>query len=282
MKKEGPASQCWLVVGSPEHWHVAFENGNVWGLQATKKRGWERVTEGDGLVFYVTRPVGGAIGLGRVSTKFKQDKPLWPVEIQKGEVLWPLRFEFDVEFCFPPAEWKTSRLEIDSLRAIVQAGFQPLKDKARDVALEAFEAFIAQPVREKGDVTGLHGELKSKVAEMGRIQKFLAEVEYPMEAARLDVVWRRVEKSVPTYVFEIQVGGDIYHALAKLKHAYDLWNSRIFLVAGPGDRDKADSLLSGTFHEIRDRIAFIEIEKMQELYTKKKAYRELEEDVGIL
>jgi len=282
VKKEGPASQYWLVVGSPEHWRVAFEDGNVWGLQAIKKRWWERSTEGDGLVFYVTRPVGGAIGLGRVITKFKQDKPLWPVEIQKGEVLWPLRFEFDVEFCFPPAQWDTSRLEIDSLRAIVQAGFQPLKDKARDVALEAFESFIAQPVREKGDVTGLHEELKTKIAEMGRIQKFLAEAEYPMESTRLDVVWRRVEKSVPTYVFEIQVGGDIYHALGKLKHAYDLWNSRIFLVAGPGDREKADFLLTGTFHEIRDRLAFIEIEKMQELYTKKKAYRELEEDVGIL
>ena len=55
-----------------------------------------------------------------------------------------------------------------------------------------------------------------------------------------------------------------------------------FLLPFRVTRDKADSLLSGTFHEIRDRIAFIEIEKMQELYTKKKAYRELEEDVGIL
>ncbi len=282
MKKEAPASQYWLVVGSPEHWQVAFENGNVWGLQATKKRWWERVAEGDGLVFYVTRPVGGAIGLGRVNTKFKQDKPLWPVEIQKGEVLWPLRFEFDVEFCFPPVQWGTSRLDIDALRAIVQAGFQPLKDKARDAALEAFEPFGAQPVGERTDVAGLHQELKARIAEMGRIQKFLAEVEYPMETTRLDVVWRRVEKSVPTYVFEIQVGGDIYHALAKLKHAYDLWNSRVFLVAGPAERSKADSLLSGTFHEIRGRVTFIEIEKMQELYTKKKAYRELEEDVGIL
>jgi len=282
VKKEGPASQYWLVVGSAEHWQVAFENGNVWGLQATKKRWWERVTEGDGLVFYVTRPVGGAVGLGRVITKFKQDKPLWPVEIQKGEVLWPLRFEFDAEFCFPPVLWETSRLEIDALRAIVQAGFQPLKEKARDAALQAFEPFVAQPVGERADVAGLHEELKAKIAEMGRIQKFLAEVEYPMEETRLDVVWRRVEKSVPTYVFEIQVGGDIYHALAKLKHAYDLWNSRIFLVAAPPDRNKAESLLSGTFHEIRDRIAFIEIEKMRELYKKKKAYRDLEEDVGIL
>lgn len=282
MKRGGPAAQFWLVVGSKEHWQVAFENGNVWGLQATKKRWWERVAEGDGLVFYVNRPVGGAIGLGRVITKFKQDKPLWPVEVQKGEVLWPLRFEYDVEFCFPPAQWETSRLEIDALRAIVQAGFQPLKEKARDAALQAFQPFAAQPALQKADAAGLHEDLKDKIAEMGRIQKFLAQVEYPMEETRLDVVWRRVEKSVPTYVFEIQVGGDIYHALAKLKHAHDLWNSRIFLVAGPADRDKAASLLSGTFHEIRDRIVFVEIEKMQELYTRKRAYRELEEDVGML
>jgi hypothetical protein len=270
------------VVGSPEHWQVAFENRNVWGLQATKKRWWERIAEGDGLVFYASRPVGGAIGLGRVSTKFKQDKPLWPVEVEKGEVLWPLRFEFDVEFCLPPLQWEASRLEIDALRAIVQAGFQPLKERARDATLQAFEPLIARPVAEKADLTGLHKELKARIAEMGRIQNFLAEVEYPMEETRLDVVWRRVEKSVPTYVFEIQVGGDIYHALAKLKHAYDLWNSRLFLVAAPPDRNKAESLLSGTFHEIRGRITFIEIEKMQELYTKKRAYRELEEDVGIL
>lgn len=275
-------AQYWLAVGSAEHWQVAFENGNVWGLQATKKRWWERVTDGDGLVFYATRPIGGAIGLGKVITKFKQDKPLWPVEIQKGEVLWPLRFEFDVEFCFPPVQWETSRLEIDALRAIVQAGFQPLKDKARDATLQAFEQSITRSVGEKADITGLHDELKARIAEMGRIQKFLAEVEYPMENTKLDVVWRRVEKSVPTYVFEIQVGGDIYHAIAKLKHAYDLWNSRIFLVAVPAEKSKADSLLSGTFHEIRDRLTFLEIEKVQELYARKKAYMELEKDVGIL
>jgi len=275
-------SQYWLVVGSPEHWQVAFENGNIWGLQGTKRRWWERVTEGDGLVFYVTRPVGGAIGIGKVRTKFKQDSPLWPKEVEKKQVLWPLRFEFDVDFCFAPNQWESSRLDIDALRAIVQAGFQPLKDKARDAALQAFASFLHPPLAESEDETNLHDVLKARIAEMGKIQKFLAEVEYPMEGARLDVVWRRVEKSVPTYVFEIQVGGDIYHAIAKLKHAYDLWNSRIFLVANAADKDKAESLLSGTFHEIRDRLAFIEIETMKELYTRKKAYRDLEKDVGIL
>jgi predicted RNA-binding protein len=281
-RKGNSMSQYWLVVGTPEHWRVAFENGNIWGLQATKKRWWERVTEGDGLVFYVTRPIGGAIGTGKVRTKFKQDRPLWPREVERKEVLWPLRFEFDVDFCFPPNQWETSRLDIDALRAVVQAGFQPLKDKAKEAALQAFAPCLQPPLTEKGDEANLHEALKARIAEMGKIQKFLAEVEYPMEGTRLDVVWRRVEKSVPTYVFEIQVGGDIYHALGKLKHAYDLWNSRIFLVAAAADRSKAESLLNGTFHEIRDRLTFIEIEKMQELYARKKAYRDLEKDVGIL
>ena len=79
----------WLVVGTPEHWQVAFENGNIWGLQQVKIRWWDRLTEGDGLIFYVTRPVGGAIGIGKVITKFKQDKPLWPREVEAQRVLWP-------------------------------------------------------------------------------------------------------------------------------------------------------------------------------------------------
>jgi predicted RNA-binding protein len=273
--------QYWLVVGSSEHWHVAFENGNIWGLQPTKKTWWGRVKEGDGLVFYVTRPIGGAIGLGRVRTKFRQDKPLWPKEVQSKRVLWPLRFEFDVDFCLRPDEWKASKLDVDALRAIVQAGFQPLRVKARDAALRAFEPFVQQRSSEPSKREGLHEELKYKLVEMGRIQRFLAEAEYQMEGARLDVVWRRVEKSVPTYVFEVQVGGDIYRALAKLKHAYDLWNSRIFLVAAVEEKSRVDNLLSGTFHEIRRRLRFLEINKVQQLYSHKKAYRELEKTLGI-
>jgi hypothetical protein len=272
----------WLVVGTPEHWQVAFENGNIWGLQQVKLRWWDRLAEGDGLIFYVTRPVGGAIGLGKVSTKFKQDKPLWPREVEAQRVLWPLRFEFDVDFCFRPEDWLTSKLEIDALRAIVQAGFQPLKQKTAEIALQAFAPHLPQSPNESGQSDSLHEELKRKLVEMGRIQKFLAEPEYPMDGTRLDAVWRRVEKSVPTYVFEIQVGGDIYHAIAKLKHAYDLWNSRIFLVAATSERTKFESLMSGTFHEVRERLQFIEIPKLEDLYSRKKAYRQLEDELGIV
>ena len=272
----------WLVVGTPEHWLVAFENGNIWGLQPIKTQWWERLAEGDGLIFYVTRPIGGAIGLGKVKTKFKQDKPLWPREVEAKRVIWPLRFEFDVDFCLSPEDWKVHKLEVDALKAIVQAGFQPLKPKAAEAALEAFAPLLQQTPSARAETDNLHHELMQKLLEMGKIQKFLAEPEYPMEGTRLDVVWRRVEKSVPTYVFEVQVGGDIYHALAKLKHAYDLWNSRIFLVAAAHEKPKFESLMSGTFHEVRERVRFIEIAGVEDLYSRKKAYRELEDTLGIL
>jgi predicted RNA-binding protein len=273
--------QYWLVVGNPEHWAVAFQNDNVWGLQATKRAWWEKMAEGDGLVFYVTRPVGGAIGLGTVVTKFRQDKPLWPKEVQTQEVLWPYRFEFDVDFCFRPDEWASQKLQIDALTAVVQAGFQPLKLRAREATLQAFSVFVDRATADSAPVGSLHEELQRKLVERGKIQKFLAEAEYPMDGTRLDAVWRRVEKSVPTYVFEIHVGGDIYHALAKLKHAYDLWNSRIFLIAAQAELPKVNSLLSGTFHEIRERLKFVDISKLEELYSRKKAYRQLEDSLGI-
>ena len=75
----------------------------------------------------------------------------------------------------------------------------------------------------------VHERIKDELVRLGKIQGLIAESEYGMDGEKLDVTWRRVERDSPTYVFEVQIGGDIYHALAKLKHAYDLWNSNIFL-----------------------------------------------------
>jgi hypothetical protein len=101
------------------------------------------------------------------------------------------------------------------------------------------------------------------------------------DGTRLDVVWRRLEQAVPAYVFEVQVGGDLYHALGKLKHANDLWNSNIFLIVGDGDLPKAKTLLSGTFHEIQSKVKLIGLGKIDELFKLKKAYRDFETGLGI-
>jgi len=145
---------------------------------------------------------------------------------------------------------------------------------------EALAEFVITPESSK-EVLPSHDELKRALVEIGRMQKFIAEPEYSFDIGRLDVVWRRVELSVPTYVFEVQIGGDVYHALAKLKHAFDLWNSHIYLVAPQTDLDKADNLLSGTFHEISTQIKLIELDKVEKLYERKRAYLDLERELGI-
>ncbi len=95
------------------------------------------------------------------------------------------------------------------------------------------------------------------------------------------MVWRRVAQSVPTYVFEVNVKGDLYRALSKLQHAYVLWNSHIFIVASDEDIKKVKGLLSGTFHEIKDQLTFIDLEKVRELYKCKKYFKDMEKNLGL-
>jgi len=287
----------WLVVGSKKNWDIAFGHKNIWGLRKTQRHLWENINEKDTVLFYATIPVVGIIGYGKVRTKFIQDKPLWPDELKNNEVIWPLRFEFDVQFCLPPDKWKGEKAISKEL--FPRAGFQQINEslartiissmhmveytippiEVPSIAEEPAEFLATSQKPEK--VTISHDGIQDRLMKIGQLQDFIVEKEYPFDIGKLDVVWRRVINSVPTYVFEIQVGGDIYHALGKLKHAYDLWNSHIYFVASEKDYGKATGLLSGTFHEINDRVKYIELEKVEELYQRKKAYFDLEKVLGI-
>jgi len=266
----------WLMIGSKQSWSEAFNNGNIWGLNSKQKSLWEEIKEKDIVLFYVTRPIAGVIGYGVVKTKFKQDKPLWRREKEQGRAIWPLRFEFDVSYCLPEDKWEFEKISSELLRFKAGVGFGRLDENLAKDLLSKFRR-----VQEAGSEEPLHEEIKQKIAEIGRIQNYIAETEYKFDLGRLDVVWRRVKQSVPTYVFEVNVKGDIYHALSKLKHAYDLWNSRIFIVADKFEEERVRNLLSGTFHEIDEHLKFIDFEKINELYELKIAYKRLEQELGL-
>ena len=284
--------QYWLVVGTERNWKVAFQTNNIWGLKDFRELSalWNMLREGDGLLLYVSKPVHGIIGFGNVATKFKQTKPLWPEEIRRNEVLWPLRFEFDMEYCLPQHLWKTQRYTSHDLQLITRMVFQCYPIEEVNLARSSLGLLpITDNVQEKYEL--LHSQIANDIshngvidnlAEIGQIQGFISDKEYLLESTRLDIVWRRVERSVPTYVFEVQVGGDIYHAMSKLKHAFDLWNSHIFLVASNKDRGKYKELLAGTFHEVSDKMKFIDINLVRELLGKKRDYKNMEEALGIL
>jgi len=250
------------------------------------------------LLFYATMPVGGLIGYGNVRTKFRQSQPLWPQEFQDNRVIWPLRFEFDVGYCLPPDRWTTQKLVSKDLWP--RGGFQGLsKDMGErlvySIRTSDYGVQIPKPTEavepqeeygpfDKGTEEPFpsHDDVKEVLVEIGRLQNFIAESEYQFELGKLDVVWRRVQHSVPTYVFEIQIGGNLYQALVKLKHAFDLWNSHVFIVSPQEDFSKVLGLLSGTFHEIQDRLKFIDCLQVKELFARKKSYHQLEKELGII
>lgn len=283
----------WLAVGAPENWETAFNYGNTWGLRLTQKFLWEQISENDIIFFYATTPIKRIIGYGKISSKFKQDRPLWPEELRKNKVIWPLRFQFDVIFRFRKEEWKTSGITHPDLLYRVRSGFQGLSKEISDHLIEELNksyektpaivgtSYVKEPKAKYRSVS-LHDDLKEKLLIIGGIQKFIAEKEYRLDGWRLDVTWRRVERGVPTYVFEIQIGGNINDALTKLKHAFDLWNSKLYLIARGEEKDKVNNLLEGTFHEIRNHLKFITPEEVKELYEHKRNLHKLEDRIGIL
>ena len=90
-----------------------------------------------------------------------------------------------------------------------------------------------------------------------------------------------VTASQSTKKFQSLKKGDLYHDLAKLKHAFDLWNSHIFLVGNDSDQTKIGELIRGSFHEINGHLKFIDLVKERELHKRKKALIDLETELGI-
>lgn len=267
----------WMVAGTLENWKEAFEKGNIWGFTEKQRHRWDALQEGDVIFFYVMRPIAGIIGYGAVKTKFHQTQPLWSEEIVKNKVIWPMRFEFNVEHCFPPDKWETDKLSSELLRFRANLSFRQFEVPLAQETISRFKGRLVEQLEEPVS----HWEIRDKLIEIGKLQNYIAEGEYSFDLGKLDVVWRRVERSVPTYAFEVYVKGDLYHDLSKLKHAFDLWNSRIFVVASRADYEKVKALLSGSFHEIKEQLRFIDLEKVKQLYESKRAFLDLEKELGI-
>jgi len=128
--------EWWIASGPPEYWKIAFEVGRIWGVTEKMITRWKRLSAGDYVLFYATKPISGVIGYGVVRTKFRQDKPLWPQEIREGRVLWPYRFEFDVEYCLPPEKWETDKVSSEYIAYAAIGGFQRIKKEEAKKIIE--------------------------------------------------------------------------------------------------------------------------------------------------
>lgn len=284
--------KTWVLTGNEENWSLAIRD-KIWGVREGRLKGsWDKLEKGDLLLFYAKSPIGGLIGLGLVESRFKQDKPLWPDEIREKKVLYPYRFGFNIVYCLP-SSWKEKNINVGDLRLPYMAGINPLSrsEAIKEILKRAKEKWNVdlsiftekEEVKQNKPKEGLslHNEIRDKLYAIGQVEDFISEKEYPIDGERLDVTWRRVVKGVPTRVFEVQVGGSIHQALSKLKHAWDLWNSEPFLIIEPQQRQKAEELLSGTFHEIRKVIKVIDTDKVEELFNYLASGKKIKEEFGL-
>lgn len=288
------AIKYWVLSGTAENWETAFE-GNIWGVREGRlKNLWENISNGDILFFYCLSPISGVIGFGKCQAKFKQDKPLWPDEIRESKVIYPYRWQFQSIYVLPKSDWRTRRIPLGGeINIGYRAGLNPVRNKTSiallnnkikeqwkvEVIEEPISEFLNEAIKKK--MPNQHEQAKELLISLGKINGFLVEDEYRMDGKRLDVIWKKIEKGSPAFVFEVQVGGNITEALGKLKHAFDLWNSNLYIVIGDEDRLEVNNLLSGTFHEIKDKLNIILYSEIEEFYQIKVNEAKLKEKLKL-
>ncbi len=286
------AKNFWILTGTEENWDVAF-NQNKWGARLGLKKRWEKILTGDLLVFYVTSPISGVIGLGKVIKKSEEKTPYWPDEIREKKVIYPFRFYFDLIHRIPALDWKEKKVFVRDLAIPFQAGINSLSDKNKIKALleriglaweKDFSDYVKgiETKKKEAKKPSPHNLIRDRLAEIGKLRGKASETEYPMDGKRLDVVWKQIKQGHPHYVFEIQVGGNLVSALGKLKHAWDLWSSKLYLVTKEKYEIEARKLVSGMFHEIETNIKIIPIEKIEELYRAEKEAAKRKEETGLI
>lgn len=143
----------------------------------------------------------------------------------------------------------------------------------RRVEGEALQITPAQLTDAPPARTLTHREAQAMLVEIGELLGHFAASEFE----HFDVIWRD-SASAPrlSHVFEVQISGSVDSALTRLKQAYDTQRSQLFLViADERDQRFADKRLSGSFHEILERVTIIGIGELQRLYESLKTEQNL-------
>ncbi|MBO3797353.1 MAG: EVE domain-containing protein [Thermoproteota archaeon] len=120
--------KVWIVSGSAGNLKTSIEKGK-WGVNMRLKNSWNRVAQGDLLLFYVTSPVRGIVGVASVEGKAEENNILWRDEAVVGRVLYPYRILFKPVFILDEDKWETGRIPVKDLNVSVRAGLNSLRNQ---------------------------------------------------------------------------------------------------------------------------------------------------------
>lgn len=292
-------STNWVFSVTPENWEIVKQR-NIWA--ASTEGATQKISPGDRLVFYVTRTKPPAfLGIYEVMGHWRKtgDK-VWADERTADELFYPYQCDikpikqgtayvkqlkdrlgfienkknFQVYLIGTPANLKRpiSEMDYQTILSALGEGKTEIESKPPELS----------PVVPKFPVSLRHNEVRDLIRKIGQLKSYISETEHPMDGLRVDAVWKTVPQAAPNWVFEVQMGGDIYEALTKLKHAHDIWNSRhLYLVTTEDYIDQAQWLLTGAFHQIRNDAKVIHWRKVAELFEFLDRASMLEKELGV-
>jgi 5-methylcytosine-specific restriction protein B len=89
------SATIYKATGPPDHWITTLNTG-IWGFTTDNENGWERLDEGDIVLFHSTgkdthdgRWDSGVVGYGVAGPKRRKERPLWRTEVEAGENQYP-------------------------------------------------------------------------------------------------------------------------------------------------------------------------------------------------
>ena len=304
----------WLIIGIPKNWETAFSQPvPIWGLKQRYQADFQAMNVGDILWFYATSPVAGVIGIGLVKDKYIDNVNLvWPEEWIQKEVIWPLRFRIQVLKVLPRQNWELNKIKINDFGLIWQIGFQLLRvehakesfnrskfifgvEEEKDIFTGATvtqqplavgeKLALYTPTLEEKESAITHRELQNRIAEIGKLQFYYTELEYPLtlpgEEKNLDVVWKREIDGVPAFAFEIELSGMIERAIDRLNFAFRRWNSRPRIIVPERFMKKVYNLVAVSERDFSQNIKLYKPVQITELLNKKQELKTTEQNLDM-
>lgn len=127
-----------------------------------------------------------------------------------------------------------------------------------------------------------HKNIVDMIKEIGEALGFYVKTEEytPDKVHRLDVTWRDHPTHSPLKVWEVERSGNVVLALARLKHAFDIWHPELYLVVSDAKtKEKAESIvrpqIKGAFAEIEKFLTVIGTDEITNLYNSLKPHKDI-------
>lgn len=286
----------YLIIGITKNWQRAFEhNPPVWGLTERERAAWDELQPGDIVYFYAAKEARGIIGKGNILNKFHSNDPYWPKELETGIAKWRLHFYIQPVLLLPPDMWRASKGPVSSSEFNISGTSLQGKqiiflDRSQVTKIE--QKISAWPVYRVGhklpfkihDKQDPHSKLIEILEEVGKLQNFYPQIEFaiPDENRRIDVIWRREIRGTPTYAFEVELSAGLDKAINKLYRCYRLWSTLPRIVTPSSGFSKVEHIASLQERRFKDLIISLTPEQIQDIYNKKRSFKDMEQQIGIL